>query len=163
MRPSLLPLHCLLLATFPIACAFQPGSAAQGTLPAMKILKQTPLMVVDSIEDALPFWTEKLGFQQVATVPHEDAIGFAILTRDGQAVMLQSRASIAADLPALTPHLAGGAVVQYVDVESLDATLEALEGMELLVAPRVTFYGAKEAAVLAPGGFPILFAEHEQK
>ena len=62
--------------------------------------KATPILVVDEIEPCLPFWTERLGFEITATVPHGDAIGFAMLNKDNVELMYQSRASIEEDLGA---------------------------------------------------------------
>ena len=61
--------------------------------------KATAIISVDSIEPCLPFWTS-LGFEVTVTVPHEDAIGFAMLNKGDVELMYQSRASIEADLGA---------------------------------------------------------------
>ena len=63
----------------------------------MNISKVTPILVVDAIEPCLPFWEGQLGYARKVDVPHEGAIGFALLAREGSEVMLQSRASLAAD------------------------------------------------------------------
>ncbi|HYV96003.1 MAG TPA: hypothetical protein VE967_00960, partial [Gemmatimonadaceae bacterium] len=60
----------------------------------------TPVLVVDSIEPVLRFW-DQLGFSKTAEVPHENVLGFVILERDQIQIMYQSRASVAADVPAL--------------------------------------------------------------
>ena len=59
--------------------------------------KATPLITVEAIEPCLPFWTEALGFELTATVPHEDSMGFAMLNKGDVMLMYQSRASIDAD------------------------------------------------------------------
>ena len=56
--------------------------------------KATAIIVVDAIEPCLPFWTDALGFELTATVPHEDAIGFAMLQGGDVGLMYQSRASV---------------------------------------------------------------------
>jgi hypothetical protein len=40
--------------------------------------KATPLISVDAIEPCLPFWTEALGFELDATVPHDGTIAKAV-------------------------------------------------------------------------------------
>ena len=50
----------------------------------------TPVLLVERIEPALPFWRDRLGFEVLAEVPHEDAIGFVMLGRDGLMVMYQT-------------------------------------------------------------------------
>ena len=62
--------------------------------------KATPLITVDEIEPCLPFWTDALGFELTATVPHGDAVGFAMLNKGSVELMYQSRASVDADLGA---------------------------------------------------------------
>ncbi len=122
--------------------------------------KLTPVLIVDVIEPCLPFWAERLGFQKVVEVPHEGALGFVILVRDGVEVMLQSRASVAADLPVALEGPRGHAVVLYVTVADIEAAQEALEGLPLAVPRRRTFYGAEEVGVREPGGHLVVFAQH---
>lgn len=121
--------------------------------------KITPLLTVESIEPCLPFWTEKLGFQVTVTVPHGDAIGFAILQKEGVELMYQSRASIEADLGTsgaprnLGRELSGGTSALFCEVESLDDVLEAFGNeVEVLVPRRQTFYGMDEVFVRPPCG-----------
>lgn len=122
--------------------------------------KLTPVLIVDAIEPCLPFWVERLGFQQVAEVPHEGALGFVILVRDGVEVMLQSRASVAADLPVALEGPRGQATILYLTVSDLAATERALAGLTLAVPRRRTFYGAEEVGVREPGGHLVVFAQH---
>jgi uncharacterized glyoxalase superfamily protein PhnB len=123
----------------------------------MNITKVTPILVVDSIEPCLPFWEGQLGYTRVVEVPHEGALGFVLLTRAGGEIMLQSRASVAVDLPAVARRTP--TTVLYADVASLDEALAATAGATVLVEPRTTFYGAREAAVLDPAGNVVIFAE----
>jgi uncharacterized glyoxalase superfamily protein PhnB len=123
----------------------------------MNITKVTPVLVVDAIEPCLPFWETQLGYTKAVEVPHEGALGFVLLTREGSEIMIQSRASLAADLPAIAARSPG--IVLYADVASLDAALDATRDATVLVPPRTTFYGAREAAVIDPAGHPVIFAE----
>jgi len=128
--------------------------------------KATPLISVEAIEPCLPFWTEALGFEITVTVPHEDAIGFVMLAKAGVELMYQTRASIDADLgesggPAdLGAELAGSTSTLFIEVDSLDSVLEALEasGAEVVVPRRQTFYGMDEIFVRAPCGTLVGFA-----
>ncbi len=120
--------------------------------------KLTPIISVESIEPCLPFWTERLGFDVTVTVPHEDALGFAILQKDGVEIMYQTRASIDADLPAITDEMMRGKPTLFVEVETLDPVVEALEGADIVVPRRTTFYGMDEIFVRAPCGTIVGFA-----
>ena len=57
-------------------------------------MKITPVLVVEEIEPCLPFWVERMGFQNVAEVPDGDRIGFVMLVRDGVELMLISDESV---------------------------------------------------------------------
>lgn len=131
------------------------------------VKKVTPLITVEAIEPCLPFWTDRLGFEVGATVPHGDALGFAMLSKGGVEVMYQTRASIDADLgPAgaaagyddLGASLAGATSALFIEVETLDPVVEALAGAEVVVPLRRTFYGMDEIFVMAPCGTLVGFA-----
>jgi uncharacterized glyoxalase superfamily protein PhnB len=123
--------------------------------------KLTPVLFVDAIEPCLPFWTERLGFMVVATVPHGDALGFAILVKDGVELMYQSRASAAEDAPGLTPAAGAdvGTTSFFLEVDDLEAVVAALDGVDVVVPRRRTFYGMDEIGVREPGGRVVMFAQ----
>ena len=123
----------------------------------MKILRSTSLLVVDAIEPALPLWHERLGYEALVTVPHGDRLGFALLARDGHHLMLQTAASLAEDVPAVAA--AGVAHLVYQDVDHLDEVIAAMAGVEILVGPRTTFYGAREVFYRVAPGQVVAFAE----
>ena len=125
----------------------------------MDVTKVTPILVVDAIEPCLPFWTGPMGYEKAVEVPHEGRLGFVLLTRAGGEIMMQTRASIAADLPALRLDVT---CVLYMDVPSLDAALAEAQGAEVLVPPRKTFYGAREAFLRDASGNVFGFAEHDK-
>ncbi|HZF68130.1 MAG TPA: VOC family protein [Gemmatirosa sp.] len=118
----------------------------------------TPVLHVDRIEPVLPFWVDRLGFTLVAEVPHDGAIGFVILQRDGVELMYQTRASIAADVPAALGPGNGHSVGLYLAVADLDEVMRALADLEPVVPRRRTFYGADEIGWREPGGHVVLFA-----
>ena len=126
--------------------------------------KLTPIMIVDAIEPCLPFWTENLGFEVTATVPHGDAIGFAMLQKGGVELMYQSQASVDADLgesgapEGLGTELARSTSTLFIEVEDLDDVIAALGDTDVLVPRRQTFYGMDEIFVRPPCGTLIGFA-----
>jgi len=125
--------------------------------------RATPLITVDDVEACLPFWTG-LGFEVVATVPHEDSMGFAMLNAGDVELMYQSRASVNADLGAsgapsgLGDEMASSTATLFMEVEDLDAVLAGLGDAEILVPRRRTFYGMDEIFVRAPCGTVVGFA-----
>lgn len=121
--------------------------------------KITPVLFVEAIEPSLEFWVSRLGFQKAVEVPHGDRLGFVLLTHDGAEVMLQTWASLGEDLPAIAALPRGTSNTLYVDVPDFEAVRKRLEGCEVLIPVRKTFYGATEIGVREPGGHIVLFAE----
>ncbi|HEX2190558.1 MAG TPA: VOC family protein [Longimicrobiaceae bacterium] len=122
------------------------------------MLKLTPVLYVEAIEPALPFWTDRLGFEKTAEVPEGDRLGFVILRKGGVEVMYQTRASVQGDVPELAGTPMGGSLL-FVQVEDLDAVERALEGIAPVVPRRKTFYGADELIVREPAGNVVTFAQ----
>lgn len=124
----------------------------------------TPLITVDEVESCLPFWTN-LGFEVIGTVPHDGAIGFAMLNHGDLMMMYQSTGSVEADLGTsgapvdLPAELGRSTTTLFVEVEDLDAVIEATSQSEVIVPRRKTFYGMDEIFVRAPCGTVIGFAQ----
>jgi hypothetical protein len=126
----------------------------------MKIRRITQLLVVDAIEPVLSTWKGALGFEVVVQVPEGDRVGFALLARDDQQLMLQTKESLAKDIPAvaaLDPES-----LSYIDVDSLDDAHAAMKGAEVLVPRRTTFYGAHEIFYRTPSGHVVALAQHDR-
>ncbi len=120
--------------------------------------KLTPVLYVEEIEPALPFWMERLEFEKTAEVPHGDRLGFVILQKGGVEVMYQTRDSVREDLPELAGMPMGGSML-FVEVDDLDAVERALRGIEPVTPRRTTFYGAEELIVREPAGNVVTFAQ----
>jgi uncharacterized glyoxalase superfamily protein PhnB len=123
--------------------------------------KLTPIMTVDAIEPCLPFWTERLGFEITGTVPHGDSVGFAMLQKGNVELMYQTFTSVAEDLGAaanasghadLVDRMRAGATTLFIEVDALDPLVPALDGADVVVPRRQTFYGMDEIFVRAPCG-----------
>lgn len=141
-----------LCMTLPVLLAGTPTQDRPVT-----IRKLTPILYVDAIEPALPFWTERLGFTKTVEVPQGDRLGFVILQKDGVEVMYQTRASVEADVPAVAETPMGGSIL-FLEVDALEPLLAQLEGVPVVVPRRRTFYGADEIFVREPGGHLVGFA-----
>lgn len=120
----------------------------------------TPVLPVDEIERCLPFWADRLGFRVTVEVPDGDRLGFVLLRRDAVEVMLQTRASLVDDMPAVAA-VAGRGAVLYLGVEDLDPFLPLLEGVEVVTRERRTSHGAREVGVRSPGGHVVILAQRE--
>ncbi len=115
-------------------------------------------LIVDSIEACLPFYVERLGFEKTVEVPHEGALGFVILKRGELELMMQSGASLAADIDGAPGRFRAAL---YVEVEALAPIRAALEGWPRVIPERSTFYGAREIVVRDPAGNLVAFASRE--
>ena len=124
----------------------------------MRVTSITPILYVEAIEPCVDFWTERLGFEKTVEVPEGDHAGFVILQKDSLQVMYQTRASVQADVPALGGTPMGGTIL-FIEVDDIDAVEKALEGVEVAVPRRKTFYGADELFVREPAGNLVGFAQ----
>ena len=128
-------------------------------MPAITVKKITTVLAVETVEPSLDFWTRKLGFECTVTVPHEDTLGFAILVKDNLEVMLQSVASILADLGSTSGEINGRSAALFIEVADLAAVEHGLGDYPIEMPRRTTFYGMHEIGVREPGGHFIIFAQ----
>lgn len=122
--------------------------------------KLSPVLVLDAIEPALPFFVDRLGFRVQVGVPLAEGkpdLGFVILEAGAVEIMLQTRASVRGDVPALADE--PNRATLFVEVDDLAAIERAVKGCEIVVPRRRTFYGADEIGVRAPGGHVLVFAQ----
>lgn len=127
----------------------------------VQMLKLTPVIYVEEVEPCLAFWTERLGFDRTIEVPEGNRLGFAAVQSGTVEVMYQSRASVEGDVPPLAEGPFHKSGVLFVQVEDLNEVMRRLEGVEVVVPERTTFYGAREYGVRAPCGTVVVFAEFE--
>jgi hypothetical protein len=124
----------------------------------------TPIITVDEVEPCLPFWTA-LGFEVIGTVPHDGKVGFAMLNHGDLLLMYQSTGSVEADLGAsgapadLPSEMGRSTTTLFIEVEDLDAVIEAVGGSEVIVPRRTTFYGMDEVFLRPPCGTVVGFAQ----
>jgi uncharacterized glyoxalase superfamily protein PhnB len=128
-------------------------------MPNLTVRKVTTVLAVEAVEPSLDFWQQRLGFVCTVTVPHEDKLGFAILVKDGVELMLQSVASILADLGANTGEINGRSAALFIEVADLAAVEQAMSGYPIEMPRRTTFYGMHEIGVREPGGHFVVFAQ----
>lgn len=130
--------------------------------PAASVKKITAVLVVDKIEPSIPFFVERLGFEMTVSIPEGENLGFAILVRDEIELMLQTLSSVEAENSKVAKMLEKSVQMIYLEVEGLDEIEKALEGSEIAIPKKTTFYGATEIGVREPGGHLLVFAEFAQ-
>lgn len=128
------------------------------TMQQSTMKKLTPVIMVDAIEPCLPFW-ERLGFARTAEVPEGDRLGFVILAKDSVEVMYQTHESVEKDAPGLVPRAHGHGAALFIEVGDVENVARALDGIEIVVPRRQTFYGMDEIGVREPGGHVVMFAQ----
>ena len=128
------------------------------TMQQSTMKKLTPVIMVDAIESCLPFW-ERLGFAKTAEVPEGDRLGFVILQKDSVEVMYQTHESVEKDAAGLVPRSHGTGAALFIEVSDVGSIQRALDGLEIVVPRRQTFYGMDEIGVREPGGHVVMFAQ----
>jgi hypothetical protein len=121
-------------------------------------MKITAVLIVEEIEKSLPFWIDRMGFAKTVEVPEGDRLGFVILVREGAELMLQTVASVRKDAPQFAPKAHSSSVGLFIEVEDFADILKRLEGYQIALAERVTFYGMREIGVHEPSGHTVVFA-----
>jgi uncharacterized glyoxalase superfamily protein PhnB len=125
----------------------------------VNVKKVTPILFAQEIESCVTFWRGHMGFEKTVEVPEGDKIGFVILQKSGLEIMYQSFASVDKDNPSTGQAVRKGPTFLYIDVEDLDALVAAVQGAEVVMPVRTTFYGAKEIGIKDPAGHYLIFAQ----
>ena len=121
-------------------------------------MKITPLLYMDAIEPSLAFWAGRLGFEKTAEAPEGGRLGFVILQKGGAELMLQTRESLAKDVPQMLDYAKSSSGLLFIEVDDFEAMLKHVEGLAVVLPVRTAVYGMKEIIVLEPGGNPVCFA-----
>ncbi|SFX42784.1 Uncharacterized conserved protein PhnB, glyoxalase superfamily [Thermoactinomyces sp. DSM 45891] len=121
----------------------------------------TTNLMVESVEEALAFYREILGFSLVTSVPNDNGqLQFAILQKDKLSLMIQQRASLIQEYPILDAPRVQPSVSLYIDVDDFEQLYMELKGRcHVLYEPHTTFYGATEFAIADNNGYVLTFAK----
>ena len=126
----------------------------------MNVKKITPVLLVSEIEPVLPFWLDRLGFTKTIEVPDGNKLAFVAFQKGSVEVMYQTYHSVEKDAPpAMAAQARKGPTYLYVEVDNLDAVLNAMKDTPKVMPERTAFYGMREFAVQDPGGHFITFAQ----
>jgi len=123
----------------------------------LKVKRAAAVFFVDRVEPTRDFF-QRAGFEVVAEVPDGDTLGFVILVKDGVQVMAETRTN--SREPALLQKIMKESrrAAVFVEVDDLDAVINALTGAKVLVERHTTFYGSDELTFEEPGGNLVAFA-----
>src|SRR5215813_10430570 len=145
--------HSLTIAT--LAVIFLVAPAFSNVKPpqekkTMIVKRITPVLLVKEIEPLLPFWMDRLGFQKTIEVPEGNKLGFVTFQKGSAEVMYQTYSSVEKDAPKDMAAAAKGPTYRYMEVDNLDAVLDATKGMKIVMPLRTAFYGMREFAIQDP-------------
>ena len=128
----------------------------------MKVNSATPVFLVDRVESSRDFF-KRAGFEVTVEIPAGNAVGFALMVKDGVQMMLQTRGNEhePPSMQVLT-RLSRHAAV-FIEVDSLDAVVESMKGEKIVVERHKTFYDSDELTFQEPGGNFVTFAQFAAK
>lgn len=121
----------------------------------------TPVLAVEAIEPAMPFW-QALGFEPINPNRVDGRLVYVAFARSGLEVQYQTFAQLERIMPGQTDTLRGGRSLVYLAVDDLDAVIERLGGAEIVIPRRQTEWGSDEIFVREPGGHVIGFAAFQR-
>ena len=125
---------------------------------AQRFNRLTPVILVDQVQPCLSFWTDRLGFENVAEVPGPDGKPqFVMVMRDGIEVMYQTWASVEAEL-GKSALSRGHSITLFIEVADLNQVDQGMAGVPRVVERHTTFYGMDEFTVRDYAGNLVTFA-----
>lgn len=125
----------------------------------MAFHRLTPNLMVPDVDRTVDFYRDVLEFELAATVPQRRPYEWAMLGRDDVVLMIQSRASLGAEIPALRERPIGGSLALYMDVDDADALFQRLRNrVAVVVDPHTTPYGTREFFIQDCNGYILGFA-----
>lgn len=124
----------------------------------MNVKKITPILYAKEVDPCVKFWVDRLGFEKTVEVPDGDKVGFAILQK-GELELMYQRLGDPKDDFTLQGQAGKGPTFLYLEVANLEATFDAMRGVEIVIPVNKTFYGMREFGVKDPAGHFILFAQ----
>ncbi|MBV7390684.1 VOC family protein [Enterococcus alishanensis] len=124
----------------------------------------SPNLMVESVEETISFYEEKLGFIMVASVPSEQGgLQFGILVKDDLTLMVQEKNNFISEYPALETDKVKPSISLYIQTDDLDSLYDNLKAVHTInTEMHTTFYGTKEFAILDNSGYVLTFTEEKK-
>ncbi len=133
--------------------------------------KITPNLMVENINEAAAFYRDVLGFHFVMGVKanSQDAVQelssaetlqWAMLMRDEQGIMFQTRESLAQEWPGFADMPISASATLYLEVDDVEAARKMADGKaEVILELRTTFYGMREFWIRDNSGYIVTVAQ----
>ena len=130
----------------------------------MKMKRITPVLFAQEVEPCVKFWVDRYGLEKTGAVPEGNKLAFVILQKGNLELMYQSYASADKDVgTTISQMVRKGPTFLYVEVDNLAEAITAVQGCEVVMPRRETFYGSTEIAIQDPAGHCVTFAEFAKK
>lgn len=127
---------------------------------AIELESLSPNLIVADVNRSVDFYSSKLGFAKIASVPDSGKLNWAMVMRGPVTVMFQTLASIQDDVPELKLSSGAAAATFYIKVKGIDTWHQSIKAQVPIALPmRKTFYGANEFAIKDPDGNVLMFGE----
>lgn len=123
----------------------------------------TTNLMVESVDNAIAFYKDTLGFSVVASVPGKnDELQFAILSKDNLMLMFQEKSNFIEEYPVLDTPKVQPSVSLYIAVDNFDVLYEEIKSKHPINTElHTSFYGAREFAITDVDGYVLTFTEHK--
>lgn len=120
----------------------------------------TTNLMVESVDKAIAFYRDILGFLVVTSVPGKmDGLQFAILSKDQLSLMVQEKGNMIEEYPVLTTEKVQPSISLYISVEGFDAFYQEIKGKyPINTELHTSFYGA---AITDVDGYVLTFTENK--
>lgn len=124
----------------------------------------TTNLMVESVDKAIAFYKDILGFSEVASVPGKNnELQFAILSKDQLMLMVQEKSTFIEEYPILNTPKVQPSISLYIAVDNLDALYDELKTKHSINTElHTSFYGAREFAITDVDGYVLTFTEHKK-
>ncbi len=126
-------------------------------------INMTPNLMVKSVDKAIAFYKDILGFDIVTSVPGKNnELQFTILSKDKLMLMMQERSNFIEEYPVLNTEQVQPSISLYIMVENFDELYNEINGKYPINTDlHNSFYGAKEFAITDVDGYVLTFAEQK--
>jgi len=123
----------------------------------------TTNLMVESVDKAIAFYQNILGFSVAASVPGKnDELQFAILSKDKLSLMVQEKSNLIEEYPVLETDKVYPSICLYIMADDFDALYEEIKGKYPISTDlHTSFYGAEEFAITDADGYVLTFTEHK--
>jgi len=130
----------------------------------MKFNSVTPNLLVESVDETIKYYSDKLGFTVMRTVPPTSPLDWAMVKREDVIVMFQTKKSITSELTRLTGSLGTPNMTLYIKLDGIGELYEMVrDEVEMIADLEETFYGTREFSIMDLNGFVLTFAEETQE